>query len=101
LLSESLDLGAGAAVDPVGVVDEVDDRTRLDRLVENDREVARVGGGRLRVPRDARWSALQPALGDGLGDVRELLPSLVGEAEGDVRLVELVEVRLRVRDVGA
>ena len=48
------DLGAGAAVDPVGVVDEVDDRPRLDLLVEDDREVARVGVGGLRVAGDAR-----------------------------------------------
>ena len=34
------DLGAGAAVDPVRVFGEVDDRPRLDFVVEDDREVA-------------------------------------------------------------
>ena len=35
------DLRPGAAVDPVGVLGEVDDRPRLDFVVEDDREVAR------------------------------------------------------------
>ena len=72
---------------------------RLDFVVEDDREVAGelfglfAGGGpdRLRLA----------ALGDAAGDVLEGLAAVVGEAEGDVRLVEFVGFLLRVGDVGA
>ncbi len=83
------DLGAGTAVDPVRVLLVVDDRPRDDLLVEDDRE---------RVRRPERLLA---ALGDPPGDVLERDPALVGEVEGDVRLVVLVEVLLGVGDVVA
>ena len=55
------DLGAGAAVDPVRVLGEVDDRPRLDVVVEHDREavgvlVGRGAGDARRRVRLPRWA---------------------------------------------
>ena len=93
------DLRAGRAVDAVRVLAVVDERDRDELVVERDREVLRV---RLRV-RVERVGVVGAALGDRGGDVLERLAALVGEVEGDDRLVAaaLVEVLLRVLDVGA
>ena len=93
------DLGALAAVDPVRVLREVDDRPGLDFVVEDDREVTRerfrfFAGHRA----DRRRLA---ALGDLAGDFLERLAAVVGEVEGDVRFVEFAVFLLRVGDVGA
>jgi hypothetical protein len=95
---EAADLGAVAPVDPVRVLLEVDDRPRVDLVVEDDREVAR----RL-VDGDSRAGQVVGGggLGDVAGDVLELLAALVCEAEGDVRLLGLgVVLLLGVLDVG-
>ena len=83
--------GSGAAVDPVRVLGEVDDRPRVDLVVEDDGEVARE---RLRrsAPAAGPIACGGAALGDPAGDVLEGLAAVVGEAEGDVGLVEFVEV---------
>ena len=65
------DLGAGAAVDPVGVLGEVDDRPRLDLVVEDDREVAGERFGFFGAGQADRLRLA--ALGDRAGDVLESL----------------------------
>ncbi len=72
-----------ATVDPVGVFGEVDDRSRLDFVVEDDREVAGEGARLLGADRADRLRLA--ALGDLAGDVLEGVLALVGEAEGDDR----------------
>ena len=85
LVEAAGDLGAGAAVDPVRVFGEVDDRPGLDFVVEDDREVA---GERCRLFGADRADRLRlAALGDLAGDFLEGVAALVGEVEGDVRFV--------------
>ena len=93
------DLRAGRAVDAVGVLAVVDERDRDELVVERDREVVRA---LLRV-RVERVGVVGAALGDLAGDLLERLLALVGEVEGDDRLVAaaLVEVLLGVLDVRA
>jgi len=56
--------------------------------------------GRLFAGHRADRSGLAP-LGDLTGDVLERFATLVGEAEGDVRLTDFVGFLLRVGDVGS
>lgn len=94
------DLGPLAAVDAVRVLDEVDDRPRDDLAVEDDREVT--GKGRSLVGRgDPSDRAGLPFLGDPAGDLLEGVLAVAGEVEGHIRLVELVEVLLRILDLGS
>ena len=80
------DLGAFAAVDPVRVFGEVDDRPGLDFVVEDDREVARE---RRRLFAADRADRLRlAALGDLAGDFLEGVAALVGEFEADDRFVD-------------
>ena len=69
LVEAAGDLGAGAAVDPVGVLGEVDDRPGLDFVVEDDREVAGERFGFFAADRADRLRLA--ALGDLAGDVLE------------------------------
>ena len=85
------DLGPGAAVDPVGVLLEVDDRPRLQLAVEHDREaVGELGRGRLvggrRGLAACREVGVLAAQRDVAGHLLERLAPAVGEVEGDVGL---------------
>ena len=84
------DLRAGATVDAVWVVVEVDDGPRDDLPVEDDREGVGLAETRL-----------EPPLGDGPGNRLERGTTLIGEVERDVGLPVLVGVLLGVGDVGA
>ena len=79
-----------AAVDPVRVFGEVDDRPGFDFVVEDDREVAGERRGLFAGDRPDRLRL--PALGDLAGDFLEGVAALVGEAEGDVRFVEFARI---------
>src|SRR5262249_10175722 len=93
------DLGAVAAVDPVRVFGEVDDRPGLDFVVEDDREVA---GERRRLFRGDRADRLfLAALGDLTGGFVEGVFAGAGEAKGDVRFAGVPVFLLRVGDVVA
>ena len=96
--ADAVDLRAGAAVDALRVLAEVDRGERDDLVVERDREALQRGvavGAR-------RQDDLRAALGDPLGDPREGLAALVGELHRDDGLLGLlVDVLLGVLDVGA
>lgn len=76
-----------ATVDAVGVFGEVDDRPGFDFVVEDHREVPRERRRFFAADRADR--ARLAALGDLTGDFVEGIATLVGEAEGDDRFVEL------------
>ena len=95
---DPVDLGAGAAVDALGVLAEVDRGQRDDPVVERDGEPLQ---GRLAI-RAGREDHLGTALGDPLGDRGEGLAALVRELHRhDGFLGLLVGVLLGVLDVGA
>ncbi len=86
------DLGALAAVDPVRVFLEVDDRPALDFVVEDDREVA--GERRRFFGADGADRRRRAALGDLPGDRLEVFTPVVGEFERDVRFARALRVFL-------
>ena len=90
------DLGAGAAVDPVGVFLEVDDRPRFDFVVEDDREVARERFDLFLTGQADRL--FLAALGDLAGDFVEGVAARVGEFEDDDRFAEFAGFLFRVGD---
>ena len=79
------DLCPGASVDPIRVLEEVDDRLGDDLAVQHNREVLRVLVG-CRAGRAERGGR-RPSLGNRPGDVLEHGAPLIGEVEGDVGLV--------------
>ena len=73
----TLDLRAGAPVDAIGVLPEVDVRNGQQRVVDDDREVL-VGGGRVRSGQSGHGA---PAIGDLARHPLPDLPAGLGEIE--------------------
>lgn len=75
------DLSPYAAVDPIWIFCEVDDRSGLDLVVEDDREVARERRRLFEADRAGRLCL--GTFGDRPGDVMEGFPPFGGESERD------------------
>ena len=107
IVADVLDRGAGAAVDPLGVVLVVDRRERDDRVVERDREALEellgrrpLLDGRAVLGDPGERLAVAPALGDLLRDPGEGLAARVRELHRHERLLGVrVEVLLGVLDL--